>query len=541
MPSLHELQTSDRSSETNVSSSKIDSNRNLIGRRRLLGVLGALPAVPLLGGLVRPGAPALAASTSAAAPDVDQQGLTGAWYDASTSGQGFMIEVIPDQSLIVGAWYTYDTSAGGVETQRWYTFSGAISSGASNAVVTIYQTTGGNFATTPVTHAVAAGTATLTFASCATATFVFTLNDGRSGAISLTRGLASVACTSGDTSGSSDANFALSGTFYNAATSGQGILLEVNPVTPYVFLSWYTYALDGESSGSAGQRWFTAQSEGYVAGDDSIKFTLYVSTNGTFNSAATKVSTVAVGSAQVTYASCGSAVLTYAFTSGEFAGRSGDVTLARVAATPGSCVFGEKCALIPAETDGPYPLYSILSNAAIMRSDVREDRTGVPLKVILRLVNVNNSCAAIAGAAIYIWHCDKDGVYSGYSNQTGGVNATGDTFLRGIQVTDASGQAVFETVYPGWYAGRITHIHAQAYLNDNLGKTAVITTQLAFPLAVTATVYNSTLYAAHGQNTSVTSFAQDNVFSDGTTYEMVTIAGDVASGYVATLTLGIAA
>jgi hypothetical protein len=60
-------------------------------------------------------------------------------------------------------------------------------------------------------------------------------------------------------------------------------------------------------------------------------------------------------------------------------------------------------------------------------------------------------------------------------------------------------------------------------------------------LEVTKAVYDSALYAAHGQNTSVTSFAQDNVFSDGTTYEMATIAGDVTSGYVATLTLGIAA
>jgi len=39
----------------------------------------------------------------------------------------------------------------------------------------------------------------------------------------------------------------------------------------------------------------------------------------------------------------------------------------------------------------------------------------------------------------------------------------------------------------------------------------------------------------------VTSFAQDNVFSDGTTYQMVTIAGDTANGYTASLIVGIAA
>ena len=281
---------------------------------------------------------------------------------------------------------------------------------------------------------------------------------------------------------------------------------------------------------------------GYAAGDHTIKLTLYVGTHGTFNSAATKITVTEVGTATLTYSSCGSAVFSYNFSAGEFAGKSGDILLTRTGSTPAACVFGSTCALIPSETDGPYPLYSILSNTAIQRRDITESKTGVPLRLILRLVNANNSCAPIANAAIYIWHCDKDGVYSGYANQTGGVNATGQTFLRGIQVTDASGQVVFDTIYPGWYSGRITHIHMQAYLNDAVTQgTAIITSQMAFPQDVTTAVYNSTLYAAHGQNTSVTSFARDNVFSDGTTYEMATIAGDVSNGYVATLTLGVAA
>jgi len=513
-------------------------------RRRLLGAFGALSTLPLLGEVVPrlQGAVAHAASTTTA-PNIDQQGLSGTWYDPTTSGQGFVIEVIPGQTYLFGAWYTYDTTAGDVTTQRWYTFGGMISDGASSATVTIWQSSGGNFNASPKPYAVEVGSATLSFDSCTSGSFAFTLSDGRSGTIPLTRLMPNVACASSTTTASStSADFALSGAWYNADTSGQGFLVEVNSALPYVFLTWFTYAENGESSGASGLRWLTAQSTDYAAGDHTIKLTLYVGTNGTFNSAATKITVTEVGTATLTYSSCGSAVFSYNFTAGEFSGKSGDILLTRTGSTPAACVFGSTCALIPSETDGPYPLYSILSNTTIQRRDITESKTGVPLRLILRLVNANNSCAPISNAAIYIWHCDKDGVYSGYANQTGGVNATGQTFLRGIQVTDASGQVVFDTIYPGWYSGRITHIHMQAYLNDAVTQgTAIITSQMAFPQDVTTAVYNSTLYAAHGQNTSVTSFAQDNVFSDGTTYEMATIAGDVSNGYVATLTLGIAA
>ncbi|WP_082615446.1 cadherin-like beta sandwich domain-containing protein [Acidovorax sp. Root267] len=197
------------------------------------------------------------------------------------------------------------------------------------------------------------------------------------------------------------------------------------------------------------------------------------------------------------------------------------------------------CTLTATETQGPYPLLAILSNSAMVRSNITEGKTGVPLTVTLTVQDVSNGCAPVAGAAVYIWHCDKDGLYSGYSTGTNAGQA-GLTYLRGIQVTNSSGQVTFTTIYPGWYAGRITHIHAQVYLNDNLSVTATATTQLAFPQDVTTAVYNSTLYSAKGQNNSVASFAADNVFSDGTSTEMVAISGSVASGYAANLTVNIA-
>jgi protocatechuate 3,4-dioxygenase beta subunit len=203
-------------------------------------------------------------------------------------------------------------------------------------------------------------------------------------------------------------------------------------------------------------------------------------------------------------------------------------------------IVGASCVLIPSETEGPYPLATVRTNAAMLRRDVREDRTGVPLTLILTLVNVSQSCEPITNAAVYVWHCDKDGQYSGYSGGSNG-NQLGQTWLRGIQNTDSSGRVAFTTIYPGWYGGRITHIHFQVYLNANVGGTATATSQLAFPQAITQAVYNSTLYAARGQNTSVASFAADNVFSDGTEFQLATVTGDITNGYTATLTVGVAA
>lgn len=194
------------------------------------------------------------------------------------------------------------------------------------------------------------------------------------------------------------------------------------------------------------------------------------------------------------------------------------------------------CTLIPEETEGPYPLTAVLSNSAMVRSEITEGKTGVPLTLVLNLVDVNNNCAPITNATVYVWHCDKDGVYSGYAQP--GADARGETFCRGIQDVDSDGMALFETIYPGWYTGRITHIHFQVFLFSS--GTASATSQIAFPEEITRAVYDSDLYKEHGQNSSVGNFTQDNVFSDGVTYQMAEVTGDIENGYAASLQVGIA-
>ncbi|HZE83659.1 MAG TPA: intradiol ring-cleavage dioxygenase, partial [Puia sp.] len=136
------------------------------------------------------------------------------------------------------------------------------------------------------------------------------------------------------------------------------------------------------------------------------------------------------------------------------------------------------CSAAPTETSGPYP-YDLSSNSAIFRTDITEGKTGIPLTLTLTIVNSNNSCAAISGARVDIWHCDKDGYYSEFSEPgyLGTQDNTGKTFLRGIQLTDTNGQVKFTTIYPGWYTGRVTHIHVEVFINSVLKAT----TQVAFP------------------------------------------------------------
>lgn len=191
--------------------------------------------------------------------------------------------------------------------------------------------------------------------------------------------------------------------------------------------------------------------------------------------------------------------------------------------TPGAGGTNAVCAVSPSETVGPFP-----NLGDFVRSDVREDRQGLPLRLTINVVNVNQACAAVSGAAVEIWQCDVAGDYSQYGN------ARSATFLRGLQTTDNSGRTTFTTIYPGWYQGRATHIHVDVSVNGR----SVKVTQIAFPEDITAAVYRTGVYASRGQNT--TSNARDGIFSDSLAQQLATITGgDTTNGYTATFQVGV--
>lgn len=164
------------------------------------------------------------------------------------------------------------------------------------------------------------------------------------------------------------------------------------------------------------------------------------------------------------------------------------------------------CVLTPEVTEGPYYF-----DPKLERPDITEGtQTGVATTV--RLQVVDGSCKPIEGARVDIWHCNAEGLYSGYANQTGGVDTSGQTFLRGTQFAGANGIVEFQTIYPGWYAGRTTHIHFKVFLDDK----TVLTGQLFFPDALSQFIYqNVPPYTEHGHDRDVLN-ANDNIASQAT-------------------------
>lgn len=146
------------------------------------------------------------------------------------------------------------------------------------------------------------------------------------------------------------------------------------------------------------------------------------------------------------------------------------------------------CTVYPEETAGPFYLDNSLA-----RRDITEGSAGTPLRIEITVQNAS-TCAPLPDLPVDVWHCDSSGVYSGYPGQLGNLDTTGRTFLRGTQTTDAQGKVTFDSIYPGWYPGRTTHIHFKVHTSA----TTEATSQMYFDEAVTAAIYKAAPYNVHG-------------------------------------------
>ena len=151
-------------------------------------------------------------------------------------------------------------------------------------------------------------------------------------------------------------------------------------------------------------------------------------------------------------------------------------------ATPRVAQAADRLTLTPQATQGPYWF-----DPKLFRADITEGKTGVPARVALTVLGRDG--APLKGARVDIWHCDASGVYSGYEGQGDdhGTATKGQTYLRGAQLTDASGLAAFQTIWPGWYEGRTPHIHIKVFLD---ARTA-LTCQLFVPDALSEYLFEN--------------------------------------------------
>ena len=200
---------------------------------------------------------------------------------------------------------------------------------------------------------------------------------------------------------------------------------------------------------------------------------------------------------------------------------------------------------IPEETAGPYPGdgsngVQVLTESGIVRSDITRCfrsacgvAEGVALTVTLKVLDTAGDAAPRQGAAVYLWHCDREGRYSLYADDIRNEN-----YLRGVQETAADGTVTFKSIFPAAYSGRWPHIHFEVYPSLDAATTAtgkLRTSQLAFPEAPCREVYASDGYTQSLKNLSQTSLDTDMVFSDGYSLQLAKLTGDVGNGYTATL------
>jgi protocatechuate 3,4-dioxygenase beta subunit len=169
----------------------------------------------------------------------------------------------------------------------------------------------------------------------------------------------------------------------------------------------------------------------------------------------------------------------------------------------------EPCVLTCSATLGP-----CYFSTGLNRRNIIENQPGLPTRLGFRVVNAD-TCEPISGASIDIWHTRADGIYSAPISQfCNGTDTSVQSmrFCRGIQTTDANGWAYFDTIYPGWYASRTTHIHATI----RIGTTSIVTTQFFFLDRVSEFVYRSHPNYASRPNRDTTN-ATDNVIGGALT------------------------
>jgi protocatechuate 3,4-dioxygenase beta subunit len=218
-------------------------------------------------------------------------------------------------------------------------------------------------------------------------------------------------------------------------------------------------------------------------------------------------------------------------------------------ATDESILFAgnNSCILSPEVTQGPYYV-----SGEYVRENIIEDQEGVELILDTQVIDMA-TCDPVPDAMIEIWHCNSTGVYSGIvaSGNGDSSDATNinNTFLRGLQPTDWEGVAQFETLFPGHYTSRATHLHVLAHFNGTTyangtygGGYVSHVGQLFFDQDLITQVEETSPYSTNTQalteNSDDSIFSQEAASSDPVV-EYSLLGTDVSSGIFGWVAFGI--
>jgi PQQ-like domain len=278
---------------------------------------------------------------------IDQPGIAGAWWSPYANGEGLALDWLPDSRTVFGAWFTYTREGGNDAAQlRWYTVqANGVANTATALELPILQTAGGNFDAGPPVAPQPVGRAWLNFTDCNNGTLRYAFdaahNGGSAGSISLSRLTpATEACVlaDGTTQAATGArppengfDTRMAGSWYEEATSGQGLQLTVQPGGVF-FAPWFTYDPQETGNDTARQHWFTLQGNLATAVNGRVELLLVQTIGGAFDSVPTN-NAYQVGTATLTMNACDRATLEYRFTddarAGSYANRTGTLELAK--------------------------------------------------------------------------------------------------------------------------------------------------------------------------------------------------------------------
>jgi protocatechuate 3,4-dioxygenase beta subunit len=204
---------------------------------------------------------------------------------------------------------------------------------------------------------------------------------------------------------------------------------------------------------------------------------------------------------------------------------------------------------IPDETAGPFPGdgsngADVLEQSGVVRSDIRSSfgassgtAEGVPMTLELTVQDLANG-AAFSGVAVYVWHCNRAGEYSMYSDAVRDQN-----YLRGVQIADDAGVVRFTSIFPACYDERWPHIHFEVYPDQGSitdASKALATSQVALPESTCQQVYAQSGYEQSVANLPRVSLSSDNVFGDDSAAKQLgTVTGSVGNGLTVALTVGV--
>lgn len=229
-----------------------------------------------------------------------------------------------------------------------------------------------------------------------------------------------------------------------------------------------------------------------------------------------------------------------------------ETSLGYTANTDASTLFSSNasCVLTPDVTQGPYYV-----GGEYIRSDIVETQEGIATTIDYQVIDVD-TCEPVPNVYLEMWHCNATGVYSGVvakgNGDTSDTTNIDKTFLRGIQETDDDGVTQFDTIFPGHYTGRATHIHILIHSNVTVYENGTLGNDVSSSHVGQAFFDQDLIYAAdeiypYSDNTQeITTNADDSILAEETrtegvdpVYEFAYLGDELTDGLFAWISFGI--